>query len=146
MSEEDKRIDREFGALLRMHRTTRGLSHADLAAAAGLSESSIESYELGLNRVSLVRLVRIARAMGETPRTLISQLEERMLICDHSDADIRPQSIDFMASNRGRQLIEALARCENDDLLNALADLVLSTTIADKTSVRSPPELMQSSL
>lgn len=52
------------GRRIRDLRTTLSMTQTDLGARVGVSFQQIQKYEGGLDRISVGRLVRIARAFG----------------------------------------------------------------------------------
>jgi transcriptional regulator with XRE-family HTH domain len=56
-------IDRVVATNIRLHRTQRGISQAELGEALGVSFQQIQKYEKGLNRVSASRLFRISQTL-----------------------------------------------------------------------------------
>jgi len=84
-------FDKELGERLRIVRTVRGLTQAELAKAVGLSFQQIQKYEQGSNRVSASMLLELSRAMrtdfsgmvapnGGTPSDTIKSLDEEQLL------------------------------------------------------------------
>lgn len=68
MSGGEKRIDRQaearIGARLREARMMRGLSQTKLAEACGITFQQIQKYESGASRVSVSRLMQIAKVLS----------------------------------------------------------------------------------
>jgi transcriptional regulator with XRE-family HTH domain len=60
-----------FGDQLRKLRLEADLSQEDLGGEAGLHRTYIGSVERGQRNVSLVNIVRLARALGTTPSRLL---------------------------------------------------------------------------
>ena len=63
-----------LGKSIRLRRLTLGLSQEKLAEAAGLHWTYISSIERGKRNVSLVNIVRIAKALGVSPSELLSKI------------------------------------------------------------------------
>jgi len=57
-----------------LRRLALGLSQEKLAEAAGLHWTYISSVERGQRNVSLVNIVRIAKALGVSPSELLSKV------------------------------------------------------------------------
>jgi transcriptional regulator with XRE-family HTH domain len=66
---------RRFGANIRRNRIKQGLSQEALAALSGLHRTYIGGAERGERNVSLVNLVRIARALDVTVIDLLHGVE-----------------------------------------------------------------------
>jgi len=71
-SVNEPEIKARFGRRLRQLRTDRGLSQEELAFRAGLHRTYISSAERGERNVSLVNLVRLARALDVHVRELVA--------------------------------------------------------------------------
>jgi transcriptional regulator with XRE-family HTH domain len=63
-----------LGQSVRLRRLALGLSQEKLAEAAGLHWTYISSIERGKRNVSLVNIVRIAKALGVSPSELLSEV------------------------------------------------------------------------
>ena len=63
-----------LGKSIRSRRLALGLSQEKLAEAAGLHWTYISSIERGKRNVSLVNIVRIAKALGVSPSELLSKV------------------------------------------------------------------------
>ena len=57
-------IDVDVGRLVRVHRMARGLSQTQLANHIGVTFQQVQKYESGVNRISMGRLMRIARVLN----------------------------------------------------------------------------------
>lgn len=71
-STEPERIQKRFGARVRELRLERGMSQEKLALEAGLDRTYIVSVESGRRNVSLVNIVRIAKALGVPTQELFA--------------------------------------------------------------------------
>ena len=56
---------------IRAARKGRGISQRDLARALGMSQSTLSRIERGERRVSVDRLIAIARALGVRPADML---------------------------------------------------------------------------
>ncbi|MBD1893955.1 helix-turn-helix transcriptional regulator [Coleofasciculus sp. FACHB-129] len=65
----------KFGKQLRKLRKTRELSHEKLAELTGLHRTYIGGIERGERNVSLVNIVRLAKALSVSPSELLKQIE-----------------------------------------------------------------------
>ncbi len=68
MSEFDKKL----GEFIRMKRQEARLPQQRLAIMVGVSKNQIGKYERGENRLTVVRFVRISRALGLGPSVFFS--------------------------------------------------------------------------
>ena len=62
-----------FGATIRTRRKAAGLSQEALADLAEIDRSHMGKIERGERNVSLLNILRIARAIGEKPSDLLSE-------------------------------------------------------------------------
>ncbi len=131
MRQGEKGIDRELGALVRMHRVARGMTQVELARAARITPMQLEGYETGMNRLSVPRLMGLCRALGHSTQALMSELDRRLEFSETTTAGSTP-GIDFLATNRGRQLVRALADCDRPELIDAISHLVTAATLAQR--------------
>lgn len=64
-----------FGARVRMERERLGVSQEELADRAGVHRTYIGGVERGERNVGLLNLLRIARALGVPPATLLRDFQ-----------------------------------------------------------------------
>ncbi len=128
MTSISERLDSELGELVRLYRLSAGLSQVELGDAAGISYQQIQKYESGANKVSVSRLYTVAAALGVTASDLLSELEERL----DGSTQVKPstpvETLHFMATRRGQQIVRAMAACDDLKLLDAFVDLFLAAT------------------
>lgn len=60
---------RDFGQKISAQRVALGLTQEDLAELADLERSYISDIERGCRNVSLVNIVKLAKALGTSPST-----------------------------------------------------------------------------
>lgn len=70
---EDSAYLLALGRRIRFLRRSRDLSQEELAAAAGLSRNFLGAVERGAHGIDVVRLVKIAAALGVDPAALVSR-------------------------------------------------------------------------
>jgi transcriptional regulator with XRE-family HTH domain len=63
-----------LGKSIRLRRVALGMSQEKLAEEAGLHWTYISSIERGKRNVSLVNIVKIAKALGVSPSELLSKI------------------------------------------------------------------------
>lgn len=73
MPDQAAKLQRQFGAALRVARKVRGLTQRELAVSAQLSENYVGEIERGHRMVTLITIVRLAAALGTTPIELIGR-------------------------------------------------------------------------
>ncbi|XZE20324.1 helix-turn-helix domain-containing protein [Pirellulaceae bacterium SH449] len=64
----EERIQKAFGEKLRSAREKKGISQEKLALSAGLDRTYVNSVENGKRNISLCNIVRLAKALGITPK------------------------------------------------------------------------------
>ncbi len=105
-----------FGDRLRERAKALGLTHAELARRAGLSDNRFSNYVSGVREPDLATLVRIAIALETTPDALLgvqrssistkrSALLDRLILSAEvlSDADLELVIVQTVALSAWRQ-------------------------------------------
>lgn len=113
---------------MRLYRLSAGLSQVELGDAAGISYQQIQKYESGANKVSVSRLFTVAGALGLAPSELLSELERRLGNGAPAEAPAPVETLHFMSTRRGQQIVRAMATCKDPKLLDAFVDLFLAAT------------------
>ena len=73
--QERDEITRAFGANLRRFRKKAGLTQGELAEQAGLHVNYISGADRGERNLSLVNIVKLARALGVSASDLLEGVE-----------------------------------------------------------------------
>lgn len=118
---DPQQTDEAMGNLIRLHRKSAGLSLEDLGRAVGTSPQQIHKYEVGLNRVSVHRLLSIAQAVGVDAVALIAELEGALRDPKASHTHERTKQLAFLASSTGRLLTSSLVEMDDEDFSASLA-------------------------
>ena len=71
MSDINKQIMKDFGARLQTLRKRQGLSQEELAFRCGLHRTYISDIERGARNVSLINIIKIAKALKTKPGNLL---------------------------------------------------------------------------
>src|SRR3954469_11446138 len=66
-------VDRVVGKRLRKVREAAGMSQGALGRAGGITFQQVQKYENGMNRISVGRLVQLAKALGTTAAVLLAE-------------------------------------------------------------------------
>jgi transcriptional regulator with XRE-family HTH domain len=74
MPKDDDELLQTFGTTVRRRREALGLSQEKLAELAGLHRTYVSSLERGNRNVSVVNIVRLARALDTRPAKLLDRL------------------------------------------------------------------------
>jgi transcriptional regulator with XRE-family HTH domain len=77
---------RELGSRIRVLRLSAGLTQFDLAAAAGLSRTSVTNIEAGRQDPDVVTWSRIARRLNVSVEDLVTGLGEGVRVVDWAQA------------------------------------------------------------
>ncbi|MEM0948545.1 MAG: helix-turn-helix domain-containing protein [Pseudomonadota bacterium] len=126
-------FEAELGELLRLYRLSAGKSETDVAKAAKLPKAKISGFELGSPGLSVSCFLRLASALDVAPSEVLAQVERRLGNKSAYAVKEAQATLDFMVSNRGRQLIRALSQCDDPKLLDAFTNLFLATSLRNKT-------------
>src|SRR5690606_5983575 len=97
-------MDIALGAAVRIRRRTIGMSQEALADQCGVSFQQIQKYENGANRISVSRLVQIARALR-------CRVVDRLDALDTPDRE-HPAELDLPHRMRPPGALELLAAYE----------------------------------
>jgi transcriptional regulator with XRE-family HTH domain len=65
-----------LGEAVRLARAERGLSQEQLADAAGVHVTHLGGVERGVRNPNYATVVRLARALGETPGVLVTRADD----------------------------------------------------------------------
>ena len=72
----DRSVSLAFGAVVRKHRTAKGLSQEALAESADIHHTHVGLIERGQRNASLDVAYRVARALGRPLSALIGEAEK----------------------------------------------------------------------
>lgn len=70
-------VDRFIGEKIYTLRLAKGLSRQQLSEVIGVTHQQLQKYEKGANRISVGRLVLIAKALGKTIEYFYDGLEDK---------------------------------------------------------------------
>lgn len=72
-------VDQRIGAWMRETRQSHGYSLQEVAALIGVTYQQVQKYEQGTNRLSVVRLLAFAHAVGIDPAALLKHIGQESL-------------------------------------------------------------------
>ena len=98
-------IDIEIGSRVRMRRISVGMSQEKLGDMLGLTFQQVQKYEKGTNRISVSRLVDIAKILGVASISSSTGVEERQARAGFAEEESPPYISDMMSTPEGLQLI-----------------------------------------
>lgn len=109
--------DTAIGLRIRQRRMEQKVSQAELGAALGVSFQQIQKYEKGVNRVSGVRLVQLAKVLDCDIRFFLPDAT--------SDRPKAPSVLDdFMTTKDGLMIAEAFVRIGNKAVRHTIATFI----------------------
>lgn len=114
-SRDGKSIDAIIGSRLRTRRTQLGLSQEQLASAIGVSYQQIQRYENGVGRMTVSRLLELARKL-EMP---VGQLLDGL-----GDVEAAPEASVPRLSKGQLELAHGFGELRDEGVRAALAGLV----------------------
>ena len=122
-------FDEELGNLLRLHRVGAGVRLDDLAELLGLAEAELWELEEGRAAITASFLYEFAHATGVSPGAIWAQLDDRLGFVDVNEVDNEALCRNLLASNRGRQVIRAMATCHHPEVLDAVFRLLIANAV-----------------
>lgn len=72
-----KQIDTLLGQRLKYERTMAGFTQGELGKQLGVSPQQVQKYEMGINRVSVGRLIQMSEILRFDPTKLITGLTKK---------------------------------------------------------------------
>ncbi len=129
MIEESATFDQQLGELLRLHRVSAGVSRADLAERLGVRRKDLKRIETGRRGISAKLLVELTYALGVSPSVLFDEMDRRAAYIEPPMGTVDEACRSLLASNRGRQLIRAMATCRHPEVLDAVFKLLIANAI-----------------
>lgn len=101
-----KSRDFDLGMRIRAARLAANppISQEALSGELGVSFQQVQKYEKGINRISAMRLIEIAKVLGTTPAALTDQKDNGLPKADNDSLTL------IMTSNVGVRLAKAFAK------------------------------------
>ena len=103
-------IDKEIGGRVRMRRVSIGMSQEKLGDMLGLTFQQVQKYEKGMNRISVARLVEIARILGVDIDFFFDGIKPGKGEAGFADSGAPGYVADMMSTPEGLQLVRHLYR------------------------------------
>jgi transcriptional regulator with XRE-family HTH domain len=130
-------VDIHVGRRIRARRRLCKVSQVELADHIGLSFQQVQKYERGLNRVSASKLYAIAKRLGAPINHFFDGMAEPDLQPGDADRAQRPEQefADFLASDEGRELVNAFRLLGNERLRRGCLDFL--KLVAAETNVEA---------
>jgi len=119
-------IDKEIGGRVRMRRVSIGMSQEKLGDMLGLTFQQVQKYEKGMNRISVARLVEIARILGVDIDFFFDGIKPRKGEAGFADSSAPGYVADMMSTPEGLQLVRHFTGIKNPKVRKSIVQLVAS--------------------
>ncbi|WP_134500777.1 helix-turn-helix domain-containing protein [Microvirga pakistanensis] len=126
MKKSTSSIDREVGTRVRMRRVSIGMSQEKLGELLGLTFQQVQKYEKGMNRISVGRLVDIAKILGVDIHFFFDGLKSGKPEAGFAEEDSAPYIADVMSTPEGLQLIRTFTSIKSAKVRKSIVQLVTS--------------------
>ncbi len=116
-------IDKEIGSRVRMRRVSIGMSQEKLGDMLGLTFQQVQKYEKGMNRISVARLVDIAKILGVDIHFFFNGLQPEP---GFAEGGAPAYVADMMSTPEGLQLVRNFTGIKNPKVRKSIVQLVAS--------------------
>jgi transcriptional regulator with XRE-family HTH domain len=117
-------IDKEVGSRVRMRRVSIGMSQEKLGDMLGLTFQQVQKYEKGMNRISVARLVEIAKILGVDIHFFLNGITSSKAESGFVEDSAPTYVADMMSTPEGLQLIRTFASIKNSKVRKSIVQLV----------------------
>lgn len=117
-------IDKEVGSRVRMRRVSIGMSQEKLGDMLGLTFQQVQKYEKGMNRISVARLVEIAKILGVDIHFFLNGITSSKAESGFAEASAPTYVADMMSTPEGLQLVRTFASIKNPKVRKSIVQLV----------------------
>ncbi|WP_201829130.1 helix-turn-helix domain-containing protein [Microvirga zambiensis] len=125
-------IDKEIGSRVRMRRVSIGMSQEKLGDMLGLTFQQVQKYEKGMNRISVARLVEIARILGVDIDFFFDGIKPTKGESGFADGGAPAYVADMMSTPEGLQLVRHFTGIKNSKVRKSIVQLVASLAAQDE--------------
>ena len=119
-------IDKEIGGRVRMRRISIGMSQEKLGDMLGLTFQQVQKYEKGMNRISVARLVEIAKILGVDIDFFFDGIKPGKGEAGFADSGAPAYVADMMSTPEGLQLVRHFTGIKNPKVRKSIVQLVAS--------------------
>lgn len=134
-------IDLYVGKRLRLRRKMLKISQEKLACLLGLTFQQIQKYELGKNRISASRLWDLSQVLGVAPDFFYEDMDEKtkknsprfLNAGEKAKESAFSQEDDLMQRNETLELVSALEKIKNTEVVRTFSELIYSMAANDET-------------
>jgi transcriptional regulator with XRE-family HTH domain len=126
MKKSTSSIDKEIGTRVRMRRISIGMSQEKLGEMLGLTFQQVQKYEKGMNRISVGRLVDIAKILGVDIHFFFDGIKSGKTGSGFAEEQSSPYIADVMSTPEGLQLIRTFTGIKSAKVRKSIVQLVAS--------------------
>jgi transcriptional regulator with XRE-family HTH domain len=119
-------IDKEVGSRVRMRRVSIGMSQEKLGDMLGLTFQQVQKYEKGMNRISVARLIEIAKILGVDIHFFLNGVTSTKVTPGFAEENPPAYVADMMSTPEGLQLVRNFTGIKNPKIRKSIAQLVAS--------------------
>jgi len=117
-------IDKEIGSRVRMRRVSIGMSQEKLGDMLGLTFQQVQKYEKGMNRISVARLVEIAKILNVDIDFFFDGIKAGRGEAGFAESGAPPYVADMMSTPEGLQLVRTFAGIKSPRVRKSIVQLV----------------------
>ncbi|WP_445502642.1 helix-turn-helix domain-containing protein [Microvirga sp. G4-2] len=132
MKKSTSSIDKEIGTRVRMRRISIGMSQEKLGEMLGLTFQQVQKYEKGMNRISVGRLVDIAKILGVDIHFFFNGIKSGKTEPGFAEEEAPPYLVDVMSTPEGLQLIRTFTSIKSAKVRKSIVQLVTSLAAQDE--------------
>jgi len=132
MKKSTSSIDKEIGTRVRMRRISIGMSQEKLGEMLGLTFQQVQKYEKGMNRISVGRLVDIAKILGVDIHFFFHGIKSGKAEPGFAEEESTPYLADVMSTPEGLQLIRTFTSIKSPKVRKSIVQLVASLAAQDE--------------
>jgi transcriptional regulator with XRE-family HTH domain len=125
-------IDKEIGSRVRMRRISIGMSQEKLGDMLGLTFQQVQKYEKGTNRISVGRLVDIAKILGVDIHFFFNGIKSIKAEPGFGEEETPPYMADMISTPEGLQLIRTFTSIKNPKVRKSIVQLVTTLAAQDE--------------
>lgn len=125
-------IDKEIGSRVRMRRISIGMSQEKLGDMLGLTFQQVQKYEKGMNRISVGRLVDIAKILGVDIHFFFDGIKSVKPEPGFAEEETSPYISEVMSTPEGLQLIRTFTGIKSPKVRKSIVQLVAALASQDE--------------
>jgi transcriptional regulator with XRE-family HTH domain len=107
-----------------MRRVSIGMSQEKLGDMLGLTFQQVQKYEKGMNRISVARLVEIAKILGVDIHFFLNGIKSNKDEAGFAEVEAPAYVADMMSTPEGLQLVRTFASIKNPKVRKSIVQLV----------------------